>query len=359
MILYGHFLHWLQIFNFLGAWQQRGLALWCCGVVLAQACHVSAVVDALLPLHPASSAALSKRLSRFLSNPRISDQQLTQVWIRWVAQHYREQGWVILVDETKLSNHLSVMMVALAYHQRAIPLLWRCYRPQAYPQEGQVALISELLACLRLLVPPEITLTVQADRGIGTSPALIKELQQLGLRYLLRVQGQTRLRLANRKIHTLASLVKPGEDWCGRAEVFKKAGWLRLYVRVYWRQGEASPWCLVTDTLWLQSHDYTVRAWHEHGFRDLKSFGFQWQRSQIWQPEHAHRLLFILTLAYTWVMIQALLHTNPERLSPSRSRPRESLFRRGLRWVRQQKAFRCPQPFYPDIFFSPLTPLLC
>lgn len=357
--MYAQLLRLVQQFSSLGAWQKRALALWCCGVILAEACQVSAVADALVSIQSASVMALSKRLARFLSNPRISDELLSCTWVRWLAQTYNSRHWVILVDETKLSDHLSVMMVGLAYQGRAIPLLWRCYRPTAYPAEGQVALIRELLARLRLLLPAERVCTVQADRGIGTSPDLIRELQTLGMDFLLRVQGQTRLRLGNGRIHALASLVKPGETWCGRAEVFKKAGWLRLEVRLEWRLGEKSPWCLVTNSPWRQSRDYARRAWHEPSFRDLKSFGFRWNASHVWQPAHAHRLLFVLALAYTWVLSQAICFTPDERLSPSRTAPRQSLFRRGLRWLRHHCRRSFTTTVYPGFVFRPDTPLLC
>lgn len=359
MSLYAQLLQLVQYFGFLGAWQRRGLALWCCGVILAESCQTSAVADALTGLRSTSTSALHKRLSRFLSNPRICDELLSCEWIRWVAQTYLSPHWIILVDETKLSDHLSVMMVSLAYRGRAVPLLWRCYTVPDYPAEGQVGLITDLLTRLRLLVPPEIALTVQADRGIGTSPDLIRALQQIGIDFLLRVQGQTRLRLRSGRVHRLASLVRPGETWCGRAEVFKKAGWLLLYVRVEWRHGEKTPWCLVTSSLWRQSRDYALRAWQEQSFRDLKSFGFRWNASQVWQPDHAHRLLFILTVAYTWVLSQASLHTPEERLSPSRTAPRHSLFRRGLRWLRQQIRPDFTGMAYPGLYFVPDTPLLC
>src|SRR5438093_12156655 len=40
---------------------------------------------------------------------------------------------LVLVDETKLADHLSIMVVALAYRKRAIPVAWPCYHQQAWP----------------------------------------------------------------------------------------------------------------------------------------------------------------------------------------------------------------------------------
>lgn len=359
MVLYVEMLHLVQRFTFLGAWQRRALALWCSGVILAETCQLSAVADALVCPRFPSSDALVKRLSRFLHNPRISDERLNQAWVQWVAHRFISPHWVVLVDETKLSNHLSVMMVGLAYRQRAIPLLWRCYLPKHYPAEGQVAMIEELIARLQLWLPDTIALTVQADCGIGTSPDLIRAFDRLGVMYLLRVQEQTRVRLRTGHVCHIASLVSPGQTWCGRVDVFKKAGWLTLYVCIHWEPGYQRPWCLVTNSRWRRPSDYALRGWHEQSFRDLKSFGFHWDTSHVWQPAAAHRLLFVLALAYTWVLSQANVFTSPERISPSRSAPRQSLFRRGLRWLRCQLRLSPLPRVYLDLYFTPDTPLLC
>ena len=243
MSLYGGILAWVAQVSCLGAWQRRGLTLWMSGVLLAESCRISEVADALTGRQFPSSGALMKRLQRFLANPRISDELLAKAWVEQMVRSCPLSHWVILLDETKLADHLSVMMLSLAYAGRALHLLWRCYNPDAYPPEGQVRLICELVERLRALVPKPILLTMQADRGLGTSPELIRALlKRTDLLFLLRVQGQTRLRLRNGQVRPLKALVRPGEAWYGRAEVFKKAGWIRLWVCVYWQAGEATPW---------------------------------------------------------------------------------------------------------------------
>ena len=360
MSLYAGMLAWIAEAACLGAWQRRGLALWISGVLVAESCRISKVADLLTGPQFPSSGALAKRLQRFLSNPRISDDLLAKAWVEQMVRSCSLSHWVVLLDETKLANHLSVMMLSLAYAGRALHLLWRCYDPDAYPEEGQVSMVIELVERLRLLVKPAIILTLLADRGIGTSPDLIRALLKLsGVLFLLRVQGQSRLRLRNGQMRALTALVKPGEVWYGRAEVFKKAGWIKLWVVVYWKPGEASPWCLVTNARHRQAQDYALRAWIEQAFRDLKSAGLNWQQSAVWNPAHAWRLLWVLVVANALVLAQGLLHTPPERLSPSRASPRQSLFRRGLRWLRTFVRLRPDQPFSVDFAFHFPQPLLC
>lgn len=74
---------------------------------------------------------------------------------------------LVLLDETKLSQHVSVMMEGGAYYACAIPLVWRDYWSIDYAEEGQVTLMQQLL--VRLL-PADQVAVVLADRGLGTSP---------------------------------------------------------------------------------------------------------------------------------------------------------------------------------------------
>lgn len=70
-----------------------------------------------------------------------------------------------------LSDHVSVMMVGVAYQGSAIPLVWRAYTVKDYPTEGQVGLLNGLLDQLRSLIPADQVVLLLADRGLGTSPS--------------------------------------------------------------------------------------------------------------------------------------------------------------------------------------------
>jgi hypothetical protein len=70
--------------------------------------------------------------------------------------------YVILVDETKLGEHLKVMLVGLAYQGRCIPLAWMCYPPGT---PGQVNRIEQLLKQVKWEMPADGQVLVQADRS--------------------------------------------------------------------------------------------------------------------------------------------------------------------------------------------------
>lgn len=182
-------------------------------------------------------------------------------------------------------------------------------------------------------------------------------LQGMGFYFLFRVPGHVLLKLKSGNCVPLHSLLKPGSRWSGYGPVFKKAGWRNLYIRLLWRSLYRSPWCLLTNHPRLPAEAYARRAWQEQAFRDLKSGGFAWQRSRVFCPAHAQRLLLVLALAYAFVSnLGVSLYARPRLLHRLRhgARKRFSLFRLGLRFFDFLRA-HARSPVLPDLAFpSPL-----
>ena len=329
-----------QMFPLLGYWQELNLAIYSLGIILARHCAASRVAEKLPMLGKADS--VQRRLERFLANPRLVIEACCQAWTKWVFEHaWQGQPIILLVDETKLGNRLSIMVVGVAYGRCCIPLAWWCYPPKAWPLK-QVALIDELLRWVAVGLPAGVVPLVEVDRGLGTSPALIRAIEARGWHYLFRVQCSVKLTTFQGKTKALGHLVAPGEYWSGRGIVFKKRGKLIARVEVLWVKGYDEPWCLVTNLPARSGALYGVRYWQEASFRDLKSDGWQWQRSQVWTPAHADIQVLAMTVAYALTLgfgSQAQLDPDLRALVTKGSRPTYSLFRLGLRlW--EQHAWR-------------------
>jgi len=147
---------------------------------------------------------------------------------------------------------------------------------------------------------------------------------------------------------------KPGQQWSGYGVVFKQRGHLRAYVHVLWAKGQREPWCLVTNDPLVVGDWYAVRVWQEESFRDLKGGGWQWQRSRVWVPDHADRLVLVLALAYAWTLTHGTLALHsPDLLRQVTrgTRKRFSLFRCGLRLLIGRLARH--EPVWPGLFFAP------
>ncbi len=215
-------------------------------------------------------------------------------------------------------------------------------------------------------LPAGVIPLVQADRGIGTSPAGVRSVCALGWQFLFRVQATTQFR-ANGQERALRQLVNaPGQHWTTTGQVFKKAGWLPATVHVIWAVGYHAPWCLITNCPatgdgWL----YAQRYWQEAGFRALKSDGWQWHTSRIWSPDHANRLMLVMALATAGTLtLGSFAFDDPDLKAyfTKGHEPTYSLFRLGLRFVEALLDRSAPvawplQPFVclSDPFSTPIS----
>ena len=99
---------------------------------------------------------------------------------------------------------------------------------------------------------------------------------------------------------------------------------------------------------------YSRRFQHEASFRDLKSDGFNWQRSRVWLPSHVERLLLVLACATLWSLTEG---TKVRFLYPLAPRQHAlSVFRLGLDYLFER--FRSLKSKCLELFLAPDTPLL-
>lgn len=292
------------------------------GILVASSCNLLEIARTLSPLGTLDSQY--RRLQRFLANPHLQRRALQQAWAGWVLERFATPRPRLLVDETKLSTHLSIMVVGLLVEGGCIPLAWQCYHAKNYPKEGQVKLICGLVETI-LQACPTLSPDLLADRGIGTSPDLIQALHDLKIRVFFRVQGTVRFKDGQGRQTVLKEMIKEGQQWEGFGEVFKKAGWLKMNVSVLWGNGYGEPWCLLS-TEPTPAQEYGQRFQQECSFRDLKSDGFAWHKSHIWLPDHAERLILVLAIAYVLVLSLGMSVARPKQGRATRY----SLFRLGL-----------------------------
>jgi hypothetical protein len=279
-----------------------------------------------------------RRLQRFIANEQPMAHFFSG-WTRSVVTRLKPRVLVLVVDETKLKAALGVMVVGVVYEGRCIPLAWRVYRANShadYPREGQARMIVRLLKQVKAGVPKGMKVRVLADRGIGTSPLLMRGIMGLGWTFLFRVTKQSKIILPNGEAVCFYNQVSaPGQCYAASGTVFKKRGRIPGHVRVLWGQQAQDRWALVTNDPTLTGWEYAQRMWIEEAFRDLKSHGWQLEQAPCDQPERMARLWILLVVAYAWMLFlgAALVRIGggaaPKRRSDGSFVRRWSLFREG------------------------------
>lgn len=284
-------------FSSFTVWQRKRLAIFSLGVMLCEHCHQSRIAKALSI--NVFSASIVRRLRRCITDEKWSVAQFSLDWTRWVTSCLASRKIVLLVDETTIGDRFRVMLIGAAYKRRCIPLIWRCYKANSaahYPREGQVKMITGMLAQLKTVLPADRPVLVMADRGIGNSPALCKAVAALGWHYQFRVPKTVKIKTENGIMHPYKE-VKKGGRWAASGLVFIKRGRIPAHVRVIWERDCAEPWVLVTNNPALTGREYGMRNWQEQSFRDLKSGGWQLEMCRLRSAERMSRFLAILALA--------------------------------------------------------------
>jgi hypothetical protein len=279
--------------------QVNALAELSFAMVMAEHCQAGKI-STLAP-GEARPASVERRLERTLANDRLDPDSVWPQLARSVLGGFAGGPIVLILDETPNRNDLRCMRVTLAYRKRALPLFCACYalggQPEPMP-ELIVGLFRQAAACL----PEGAEVTLLADRGLAW-PQIIDACQTLGWHYVIRLQGQTRVRTGDGRECSAADLApQPGAHRCGEAEIFKKAGWRHARVAACWERDQKGPWLLVSDRddgprLFGR---YAKRTWTEELFRDEKSAGFHWGESHVTDPEHAGRLMLVWRWRRTW-----------------------------------------------------------
>lgn len=346
-------------FGLLSPAQQRGLALWVYGTLLAASACQNAVLTALSGL--ASWHTLRQALREWLydgqdkaapCHTQLPVQAGCSGLIRWFVSLWTEQRVFLALDATGHRDRLTVLTLSVLYNGSAVPLVWTVLpgnQPGAWNPHW-----TAMLQFLRAGLPDSWQVLVLCDRGLW-SPDLFAAICALGWHPLMRVQTNI-VFTPHRKARGPARALVTGTNqaWIGTGTAFSQpANHLEASLIVLWLPGQKEPSLVLTDlapdqvgVLW-----YGLRMWVEAGFRLLKSAGWQWHKTRRTDCARAARHWLVLAVATLWTLACGTQQQSKDGL-PATGQRHSSLLRRGLGALQRQlgrgrvgKRLRlCPQP---------------
>ena len=152
-------------------------------------------------------------------------------------------------------------------------MAWRVYPNEKWPT-GMVELTAATLGWVRDAMDDlgGRKAIVVANRGIGDSPKLLREIESLGMFYLMRVTKKVRVMMEDGEVSPFDEMPSaPGKSWRRRAKAFKKSGWIGRWAARVWDCDRAEPWYPVASCPESEGREYGIRMWIELMFKDLKS----------------------------------------------------------------------------------------
>jgi hypothetical protein len=306
--------------------QAMVLALYSFGMALTQRCGLTTIVGFLSLLLGQPPGRLRQRLREWNyagCDKRGAQRRTVEVGhsfgplLRWLLADWQAARQLTLVlDVTYLGERFAVLAISVVYRGCAIPVAWRVLagnRPGDWHP-----LWVELLGALTPVVPSGWQVYVLTDRGLY-SKRLFEVLRAARWHPLMRIRQQGKWRRPRAKTwQALERLARPSMGvWCQRVVCFK-ADPLVCTLVVSWDARYQEPCLLVTDLAprRVQPNAYTLRAWIEAGFKDLKRGGLHWEQTKITDPQRADRHWLVMAVALLWLIrvggqVQALWLAHP------------------------------------------------
>jgi hypothetical protein len=317
------------------------------GIYLSRKVHLSAIANKL----PGSAKLYStiQRLRRLLqSKIRVRKWYgpIGESLLKSQGQHGQIR---LIVDGTKVSFHHQLLMVAIAFRRRSIPIVWTWVKNK----RGHSSAIKQLalLSYVHKLVPNNVSVSVVGDCEFGSVPVM-RQLDRWQWRYVLRQKGST---LVDRTLHNdwnrFDTLIdRPGRRvWIGWAHLTKEHVY-RTRLLAYWKRKEKGPWLLATNYSSIDQalRAYRCRMWIEEMFGDLKGHGFDLERSHLRHFLRLSRLTLAVVLLYVWLIaFGSRVIKNSQRALVDRVDRRDfSIFRVGCNMI--ERLLTNSQPFSVD-----------
>jgi hypothetical protein len=310
--------HWIDqlvtAFPGLSRPQATVLGLYSFGIILGQRCGLNSVAVTLAALMQANYHSVRSRLQEFYQPAAVkSGTQRDQLAVAscfapllaWVLKDWPSTRLALALDATTLGDRFTVLSISVVYRGNALPVAWKVL-PGNHAGAWKPAWIA-LLRALRALVPPDWTVLVLTDRGLYAR-WLYQEIVRLGWHPLMRItrRGHFQAVGARRSVTVSRLVPRPGCRWQGHGVAFPRKPHRRLACTLLacWEPGYEEAWFVLTDLASSQAEPlwYGMRGWIEHGFRLLKSDGWQWQATRMSDPARVERLWLALAVATRWVL---------------------------------------------------------
>jgi hypothetical protein len=303
------------------------------GLFMGQCVHLSYIARKI----PGKSQKLSKvkMLSRLLDNRHIRVRSWYEPVARELLTAVVNHGQVLrlVVDGTKVGNDHQLLMVALAFRRRTLPIAWTWVRAKRGHSSAQKQ--CALLAYVHGLVPDGASVRIAGDSEFGAIDVL-RRLDQWGWGYALRQKGSYLLcptgQSAWKRCDSLVT--RSGQScWLGSVLLTQKHAYPTRFL-AFWKKGESEPWLLATNLSSTQETRklYAVRMWIEEMFADFKGHGFDLEASRLDHFLRLSRLTLAIALLYVWIVTfgsQTIKNGN-RRLVDRTDRRDLSIFRIGL-----------------------------
>jgi len=335
-----------QLWPGLRVTQLRNFAWLLAGICLSHSVHLHDIAGQI-PSR-AKLLSLTRRLSRFLDNRHIRVRQLYGPIARDLLQEAARHGGIrLIVDATKVGFGHQLLIVAIAYRRRALPIVWTWVKGRIGHSTSvkQLALLAHIYG----LIPEGTPVLVVGDCEFGAVDVL-RQLDHWRWHYVLRqpCSNLIDLTLHNNWQRFGDVLDKPGQSkWLGRGFLTREHIY-PVHLLAHWKKDEDTPWLLATNLTTKQAalRAYRRRPWIEEMFGDMKRHGFDLESTHLGHFLRLSRLTLAVAILYIWLVAYGTraIKNGKRHLVDRKDRRDLCVFQIGWRLVKRRLVNQLPTP---------------
>jgi hypothetical protein len=285
----------------------RTIAWMMVGMMVGKSVHLSHIARKIPSVGQQTS--IVKRLSRLLQNGALRVREWYSPLARELLSDIVASGQPVrlIIDGTKIGGGHRLLMVAVAYRRRSLPIAWTWLKGT----RGHSLATTQcaLFAYIRTLLPVGASVLVVGDSEFG-SVELMRHFNQWRWDYVLRQKGRTCLSAQESAMWQRfdALVQQPGQSaWLVDVHFTQRFAF-PVNLLAYWHPGEEHPWLLATNLATAQQTlvAYRRRMWIEEMFADFKQHGFDLESTHLRHFLRLNRLtLFVQASSDRWSRSQA------------------------------------------------------
>ncbi|MDH3676466.1 MAG: transposase [Anaerolineae bacterium] len=285
----------------------------------------------------AQDTSLVQRQRRWVKNEQLDERLYYRPLISPFLQALSRTTVPIILDTTEMGLNNHMLMVAVGYQRRALPIVWQAGQGSRGHTEGDLQV--GLLNYTAQLLAPTADVIILGDGEFGHVQLLSwLHSRQPSWAYCLRVASDTYILFEGQWRRLDSFQVRPGETiWLEQVYLTRQATFGPVNIWLTWDPKHKRLVPVVTNLVLADevAYWYTKRPWIEPLFGDVKGHGFDLQTCRLRHPARLDRLMLAVALAYLWMCFlgaMALMTGHAKFVDRSDRRDR-SIFTIGRLWL--------------------------
>ena len=296
---------------------------------------------------PGQRENLVQRVRRWLANQAVVQHRCYIPLVRHLFAQWSGAEIGLVLDRTDIGSQWSILMLAVAFQHRALPLAWRLLSFGGTSAEVQIALLKQVRPCLPDARQVRITLYGDSEfRAVDVQ----RYCQAQHWHWQLGLKSDILFRQGATAWQPLRAITVPrGERrYVQNVTLTREHAFGPVNLVADWTRDEDTPRYVVIDQLadrhaWRRGRK---RFWVEPFFRDWKSYGFDLEDSKLVHPRRLETLLLAMATATLWMLHVGLwvIETGRRRLLEARHKRDYSIFRLGRDYAFRSQVMHWPLP---------------